>query len=268
MAASDPALQALLTQAADLAGRMADAARTISRKHFRQAVQVERKSDQSPVTIADREVESALRALVREQFPAHAILGEEFGSSTGAKPGEAEFTWVIDPIDGTQSFVCGLPLFGCLIALLQGRQPVLGVIEMPALGERWLGLRGAASTLNGERARSSGCQSLAEARLFTTSPDMFDPQSREGFGRVSARAALRRYGGDCYSYGLLASGHCDLVVEAGLKPYDYLALVPVIEGAGGCITDWQGKALGLESDGRVVAAASPELLRETLEALA
>jgi histidinol phosphatase-like enzyme (inositol monophosphatase family) len=259
---------ALLTEAAALAERMADTARSIARKHFRQAIEVERKSDLSPVTIADREVETALRNLLRERFPEHAILGEEYGSSAGAKPGDAEYTWVIDPIDGTQSFVCGLPLFGCLIALLHGQKPVLGIIEMPALGERWLGLRGTASTLNAKPARTSACASLAQARLFTTSPDMFDAISRQRFDKVSARAALRRYGGDCYSYGLLASGHCDLVVEAGLKPYDYLALVPVIEGAGGVITDWNGRALGLESDGRVVAAASTTMLHQTLEALA
>lgn len=268
MDASDDALRALLPRAADLAGRMADTARDIALRHFRQPFAVERKSDLSPVTIADREVESALRALVREHFPDHAILGEEYGSSAGAAPGEAGFTWVIDPIDGTQSFVCGLPLFGCLVALLQGPRPVLGMIEMPALGERWLGLQGAASRSNAGPSRVSACTRLGEARLFTTSPDMFDAAARERFDRVAARASLRRYGGDCYSYGLLASGHCDLVVEAGLKPYDYLALVPVIEGAGGCITDWQGHPLGLESDGRVVAAASPQLLREALEWLA
>lgn len=262
------AIDAMLIQATSLAAEMADAARTISLKHFRQALEVERKSDLSPVTIADREVESALRDLLRDRFPDHAILGEEYGCSAGAKPGEAEFTWVIDPIDGTQSFVCGMPLFGCLIALLQGHEPVLGMIEIPALGERWLGLCGNPSTLNALPVRSSACASLGQARLFSTSPDMFKADSRERFDRMSARAALRRYGGDCYAYGLLASGHCDLVVEAGLKPYDYLALVPIIEGAGGCITDWHGDRLGLESDGRVIAAASPELLREVLEALA
>ncbi len=268
MAASRDCTDAVLEQAADLAGRMADAARKIALGHFRQGFEVERKTDLSPVTIADREVEAALRELVRGGFPDHAILGEEYGSSVGSPPGEAPFTWVIDPIDGTQSFVCGLPLFGCLIALLQGQQPVLGMIEMPALGERWLGVRGAVSRLNERAARVSGCKSLAQARLFTTSPDMFDSAGSARFDKVAARAAMRRYGGDCYSYALLASGHCDLVVEAGLKPYDYLALVPVIEGAGGCISDWNGEPLNLQSDGRVVAAASPALLRETLELLA
>ena len=268
MAVSDNSMDTLLDQAADVADRMADSARSICAKYFRQPFEVEHKADLSPVTVADREVESALRALLRERFPNHAILGEEFGRSAGLAPGEAEYTWVIDPIDGTQSFVCGLPLFGCLIALLHGQQPVLGMIEMPALAERWRGRRGRPSTLNGKAARSSGCASLEQARVFTTSPEMFNAGDRERFQNMAARTALRRYGGDCYSYGLLASGHCDLVVEAGLKPYDYLALVPVLEGAGACISDWNGNALGLESDGRVVAAASPALLREALEALA
>jgi myo-inositol-1(or 4)-monophosphatase len=246
-----------------LALRLADAARPIAMAHFRSALAIEHKSDHSPVTIADRAIEAELRNLIQERFPSHAILGEEYGSSPGT-----EFTWVLDPIDGTKSFITGMPLFGTLIALLHGQQPVLGLIDIPATGERWLGQRGKDSQFNGIAARASACRRIEDARVFTTSPDMFDVDAWRRFDALSRRAAFRRFGGDCYIYGLLASGHCDLVIETGLQPYDFLALVPVIEGAGGRISDWRGQPLSLHSDGRVIAAATDELWREALDALA
>ena len=246
-----------------LAQRLADTARPIALSYFRRPLAIERKPDLSPVTAADRAIEIALRSMIREHFPAHGIIGEEFASEPGA-----EFTWVLDPIDGTKSFVSGLPLFGTLIALLQGQQPVLGVIEIPAMAERWLGRDGSPTQFNGHATRASACATIEQSRIVTTSPNVFGSEDWQRFDALSSRAAVRRFGGDCYAYGLLASGYCDLVIEAGLAPYDYLALVPVIEGAGGKISDWRGAALGLKSDGRVVAAANESLWHLALEGLA
>jgi myo-inositol-1(or 4)-monophosphatase len=252
-----------LTHELALALRLADAARPIAMAHFRQALAIESKADHSPVTIADRAIETELRRLIQLEFPRHGILGEEFGATRGS-----DFTWVLDPIDGTKSFITGIPQFGTLIALLHGELPVLGIIDIPATGERWLGHRGRQSLLDSSPARVSACTSIESARICTTSPDMFDGDGWRRFDVLSRRAAFRRFGGDCYLYGLLASGHCDLVVEMGLQPYDYLAMVPVIEGAGGRISDWRGRPLGLHSDGRVVVAATQELWREAIEGLA
>jgi histidinol-phosphatase len=248
-----------------LAGRLADVARRIARAHFRAPLGVERKADGSPVTEVDRGIEAAMRGMIRAEFPGHAIRGEEFGGEGDG--GGGEFTWFLDPIDGTKSYVTGYPLFGSLIALARSGRPVLGVLEAPALGERWIGADGSPCTLNGAPARTSGCRTLAEATVLSTSPDLFDPGDRERYERVSARAALRRFGGDCYLYGLVAAGHGDLVIEARLKPHDFMALVPVVESAGGRMSDWRGAPLGPASDGRVVAAASEALWREAVDGL-
>jgi len=243
---------------------MASVARRIDLRYFRHPLTVERKLDNSPVTVADRDIESALRRLLRERHPTHGIFGEEHGRERLG----ARFTWVIDPIDGTKSFISGMPLFGTLIALLDGSQPVAGVIDMPVLNETWLGRRGQPTELNGSSCRTSGRTDPAECVLYATSPDAFDDTTRPAFERLSRQVRLRRFGGDCYAYALLASGHVDLVVEAGLQPYDYLPLVAIIEGAGGVITDWAGQKLGLGSDGKVVAAASPALHDRALEIMA
>jgi myo-inositol-1(or 4)-monophosphatase len=240
------------------AEELADAVRPIVLSYFRTPLEVVAKLDQSPVTIADRTVERVLRERIEARFPEHGILGEEFG----AKPGN-DFTWILDPIDGTKSFITGCPLFGTLIALVHDDRSICGVIDIPATGERWMAKPG--KTLFGSKvARTSGCESAAGARFYTTSPDMFAGHEAEAFETLSRLAKLRRFGGDCYSYGLLASGHCDLVLETGLQPYDYLALVSVVQGAGGCITDWTGNPLSLRSDGRVLASATPRLHSEAL----
>jgi myo-inositol-1(or 4)-monophosphatase len=252
-----------LTGALALAHRLADAAHDPSLRRFRTGVAVETKADDSPVTIADREVERAMRELIAQHAPGHGVYGEEHGSERT----DAEWVWVLDPIDGTAGFITGSPLWGNLVALLWRGTPVLGIVNAPVLAERWVGVRGAATHLNGAACRTSGRTRLADARLMATTPDAFSADQWDAFERVSRAAAMRRFGGDCYAYGLLASGHVDLVVEAGLAPYDYLALVPVIEGAGGVVSDWQGRPLGLASDGRVVAAATAELHREALAVL-
>lgn len=244
-----------------LAMRLLEAARPIARAHFRAPLAVERKADLSPVTIADRAIEAAMRAILARERPGDGIFGEEFGRE-GA---EARRLWVLDPIDGTKSFISGVPLFGTLIALVDDGIPVLGVIDMPMLGETWIGAAGAPTTFNGAPARAASTEALAEAILFATSPDQFAGADAAAFEHLGAACAARRFGGDCFSHGLLASGHVGLILEAGLEPYDFLALVPVIEGAGGVITDWSGAPLGLESDGRVLAAATPALHRAALE---
>jgi histidinol phosphatase-like enzyme (inositol monophosphatase family) len=237
-----------------LAERLADAAGEIARKYFRQVIEIERKGDESPVTIADREAEAAMRRLIAERFPDHGVVGEE-GAAVRA---EAEYVWVLDPIDGTKRFISGHVQFGALIGLLHDGAPVLGVIDMPALGERWIGAAGCPTThrdRDGTRpARARACAELGEATLFATSPHMFPGADFEAFERVRKRVKLPLYGSECYAYGLLASGYVDLVIEATMGAYDYLPLVAVVEGAGGTITDWAGRPLGLESDGRVLAA--------------
>lgn len=244
------------------ANQLADAARPIAREYFRQPLAVESKADLSPVTIADRTIEIALRQMIESRYPDHGILGEEFSARQGN-----HLTWVLDPIDGTRSFITGMPLFGTLIALLQDGRPMLGVIDFPALSERWTGATGQASRHLGNVVRTSSVGKLAEASCYSTSPDMFTGEDAGKVSRLGAQLGMRRFGGDCYAYALLASGHCDLVVEAGLQPYDYLSLVPVIEGAGGRISDWQGRALTLESDGRVLAAANTSLWEQALASL-
>jgi inositol-phosphate phosphatase/L-galactose 1-phosphate phosphatase/histidinol-phosphatase len=239
-----------------LAEALADAARPIITGYFRRRIAVDEKPDATPVTVADREAEAAMRRLIEERFPEHGIIGEEHGRTRA----DAEYVWVLDPIDGTKSFISGIPLFGTLIALVRRGRPVIGVIDQPILHERWIGLGGRPTTLNGAPARTRPCATLERATLFSTAPDaMFTGADGDGFARLRRSVKLLRTGADCYAYALLASGFIDLVVESGLKPYDYCALVPVIEGAGGVITDWQGRALDLASDGRVVAAGDPRL---------
>ena len=245
-----------------LAGRLADVARVIAMKNFRTPLAIERKGDGSPVTIADRGIEMEMRRMIRTAFPGHAIRGEEF-----AAEGSGEFTWVLDPIDGTKSFITGYPLFGSLIALLQHGRPVIGVIEAPALAERWVGCEGCATLFNGAAVSTSACRAIAEAVVYTTTAESFDAAERRRFETLSARAALRRFGGDCYLYGILAGGYCDLVIEVQLKPHDFMAAVPVVQGAGGRISDWRGAPLTVASDGRVVAAATEALWREALAEL-
>jgi histidinol phosphatase-like enzyme (inositol monophosphatase family) len=247
-----------------LANELADEARSILSAHFRRPAAVEYKSDRSPVTAVDRLTEQTLRDRIRARFPAHAIAGEEHGFDGS----DRRCVWVLDPIDGTKAFITGVPLFGSLIALLIDDRAVLGVVEMPALAERWVGVCGRATEHDGEACRTSARESLSSAFLFATSPSMFRGPDRQRFDAVSERARMTRYGTDCYAYGLLASGFVDLVVEADMKPYDYLALVPVVEGAGGVITDWRGDRLRFESDGHVVAAASATLHAEALALLA
>lgn len=234
----------------EFVNQLADRSGEIIRRYFRTPMSVVAKADQSPVSIADREVESALRAQIAQQFPTHGIYGEEFGTEQM----EAEYVWVLDPIDGTKSFITGKPLFGTLIALLYQGKPVLGVIDQPFLHERWIGATGVPTTLNGQAVRVRACAELSQAALYSTSPDIFTPDNLPLFNILQEEVNFTVFGGDCYAYALLASGFVDLVLEDTLQPYDFFALVPVIEQAGGIITDWAGQPLSLDSTGQVLAA--------------
>jgi len=246
-----------------LAGRLADAAGEAIRPFFRRPFHVDWKADASPVTEVDRAAEAALRAILRVERPADGIVGEE----EGADRPDAARVWVIDPIDGTRAFLAGRPLFGTLIALLEEGRPVLGVIDQPIARDRWLGGTGHPTTLNGRPARTRACAHLAAAHLATTGPNYFSGEEGVAFDRLRARTGDTLWGGDCHNYGLLASGHLDLVMEAGLKLHDFAALVPVVEGAGGCMTDWQGRPLTQSSAGQVIAAGDRTLIEGAVAAL-
>lgn len=258
-----------LARTAALAKAIAIEAGTLGMGWFRRPVAIDTKADHSPVTEADRAVESLLRDRLRAQFPGHALLGEEFGAEgRGDAP-----TWVIDPIDGTRSFITGWPVWGTLLALTQQGQPRLGILHMPALGETWEAARGLGCRFTGRdglthTARASTCRNLSQARFYTTSPDYFDDAERLTYDAIRDASHVRRFGGDCYAYGLLALGHVDLVLESRLQPYDFLALVPVIEEAGGVISDWQGRPLTIDSGEQVLAAATAELHHQALDLIA
>lgn len=254
----------------ELAHRLADAAGAAIRPRFRAEMGLETKDDASPVTLADREAEAAMRRLIVAERPMDGIVGEE----EATREGTSGRTWVLDPIDGTRSFVIGRPIFGTLIALLDNGWPVLGVIDQPIARERWIGVTGRQTEFNGAPVSTRACRQLEGAQLATTSPHLFGEHEGEHYlalvRAVSGGNARQgpAYGGDCYNYGLLASGHIDLVVETGLKLYDFAALVPVVEGAGGRMCDWSGEPLHAGSDGTVIAAGDPARIDDVLEALA
>lgn len=247
-----------------LAGRLADTARPIANRYFRQPIEILDKQDESPVTIADREIEAALRKELEKTVPDHGIYGEEYGQQDI----DAEWVWVIDPIDGTRAFITGVPLFGILIALCHWGEPVYGVIDQPFQQERWQGGYGCPATHNGSAIQTRPCARLADAYQFTTSPDMFtQPEETAAFQRIRQQVKMVRFGADCYAAGLIASGYADLMIEADLKPFDYMALVPVIEAAGGRVTSWSGDRLTFDSDGRLLAASCEDLHAQALTVL-
>ncbi len=249
------------------AGELADAAGEAIRPWFRSHLQVERKGDGSPVTQADRAAETAIRERICSRFPHHGIVGEEFGAART----DAEWVWVIDPIDGTGAFISGLPTFGTLIGLVWNGVPVLGVLDQPISAERWTGLDfpdiSPQTTHNSNVVQTSSTTDLGDSIGFASNPAMFKGPERDAWDRLASSLYRARYGIDCYAYGLLASGFADIVCEASLKAWDYMALVPIVRGAGGQITDWNGGSLTLASQGRVLASASPGLHRAALDRL-
>ena len=234
---------------------------------FRTSLGVENKGGPGtfdPVTAADRAAETAMRTLIRKNFPDHGIIGEEFGSDRT----DAEYVWVIDPIDGTKSFICGLPAWGTLIALTRAGEPVYGMMHQPFTRERFTGDGGTARYRGpaGERSlRVRRCAALGEAILTTTSPLLMKEADRRIFGKVETAARLSRYGGDCYGYCMLAAGHIDLVIETELKPYDILPLMPIIAGAGGIVTAWDGGSP--KAGGRIIAAGDPRVHEAAMKIL-
>jgi len=248
--------------------RLADAAGAITLKHFRTALAVDNKRAQGfdPVTLADKGAEAAIRALIEATYPEHGIFGEEHGKRASA----SGLTWVIDPIDGTRSFIIGSPLWGTLIALSDAAGPIIGVLDQPFLGERFFAVRGGASsyTRGGRTLRltTRPCAKLDDAILSTTTTEVFaTAQELRAFNTLSGAARLTRYGGDCYQYGLLAMGFVDLVVESTLQPYDIHALIPIIQGAGGMVTSWEGAPA--QDGGRIVAAGDARVHAAALKVL-
>jgi histidinol phosphatase-like enzyme (inositol monophosphatase family) len=248
-----------------LAHRLADASGEIVLGHFRTNVAVDSKSDASPVTVADRDSEAKMRELIARAFPDHGIIGEEHGSHCP----DAEWVWVLDPIDGTQSFINGVPLFGTLIGLMKNGVPWLGCINHPALSERWIGGAGQATTLNGRPAKTKPCSALSEARLYSTGPDYIHGPSTVAFERLAQAVKKQRYGGtDCYHYAMVASGWTDMACETGLKLHDFVAIVPVIQNAGGIVTDWRGQPMTQRSLGDTLACGDARIHGPALAALA
>lgn len=247
-----------------LANALADAAGAAIRPYFRKEHGVVAKDDLSPVTLADRAAEDAMRRLIIAERPLDGIIGEEFGP----REGTSKRQWVLDPIDGTRAFIAGRPVFGTLIALIKDGWPVLGIIDQPIIRERWLGVMGKPTLFNGEPAATRRCRELKQAILGTTSPALFDDQQLHAFEHLDGAVMSTVLGGDCYNYACVASGWMDVVVEAGLKLHDFAALVPVVEGAGGRMCDWQGDPLHAGSNGEVIAAGDPARVEEILEALA
>lgn len=250
----------------DAATAAVDAAAAVIRPYYRQGVAADLKSDESPVTIADRDAELAMRAVLARHCPDHGILGEEHGLH---RP-EARFRWVLDPIDGTRAFITGRPLFGTLVALLDDGRPILGVLDQPISNERWVGVQGRPTTFTGApgRAACRRCPALDQAELSCTSPEIFTPDETARFRRLQSATRRTTWGGDCYAYGLVALGGIDIVAEAGLKPWDWAALVPIIEGAGGSMTGWDGAPLTMDGDGRVLALGDRALLAPAMALLA
>lgn len=248
----------------DFTLRLADAAGEVVRRHFRAPLAIDRKADKSPVTEADREVETAIRTLIEKHFPDHGIFGEEHGRKNESAP----WQWVIDPIDGTRSFMAGYPIFTTLIALAHHGVPVLGVVDQAISKERWLGVANGKTTYNGAVVSTRKTKQLEQAVIATTSmPYYFSKEQAASFEWLRERSAYTVMGGDGYGYAMLASGHIDLFIDGGLKPYDFCALKPVIESAGGVITDWEGNPLTIASDGHVIAAATPELHHQAMALL-
>ena len=242
---------------------LADEARAFVRPRFRSRISIEQKPDGTPVTEVDTALEARLRDRIRARFPKHGVVGEEGGGQFA----NADWVWVLDPIDGTQSFILGKPTFASLIGLMHRGVPVLGVIEHPALGDRWVGMVGSPTLFNGEPARVRACTHVAEAVLSTTGPNWLAQDELAAFDRVRAAAKVQHWGGDCHAFGLLASGFIDLVIESSHHLHDFCALVPVIEGAGGVMTDWAGDALGFDSGPRVIAAGDRRVHAEALALL-
>lgn len=248
---------------------LADTAGQIALKGFRSKLDLTEKSDSSPVSQVDLCIEREITNLISRKYPQHGIMGEEYGVTQGSSP----YEWVIDPIDGTSNFIAGKPCFTTLISLLFEGQPILGVIDQPITKERWIGQVGVPTLFNSLPCGSSlkdedGHEVDSYLRLACTTPFMFQADEYQVFKTIAKIANSVSFGGDAYNYGLLALGHIDIVMEADLKFYDIAALIPVVEGAGGVITDWRGRSIGRNSfDGQVLASKSITLHKKILDSI-
>lgn len=247
----------------EFAHHLADTAGTLIRRHFRGPLKVEAQTDGSVVSDVDRAVELELRALIQRCWPDHGIVGEEFDEHNS----EAALQWMIDPIDGSGMFISGMPVFGTLISCVYLGHPLIGVIDQPILQERWLGCAGAQTRLNGAPVVTKSLRQLSQAIVFATHPDMFANDHRQTWNRVKAACQRVMYGADCYAYAMLASGYVDAIVETGIRNHDIAALYPVVTGAGGHLSDWQGRAPQLHGSSNIVAASNRSLHRELLSIL-
>jgi len=250
----------------NFANHLADIASEISKKYYRIENGEIAKDDDSPVTKADREIEEKIREAIFKNYQTHGIIGEEYGNYQE----NSDFVWIIDPIDGTSSFIVGRPIFGNLISLVIRNKVTLGIINQPINSERWIGIEGLGSWFNGTKIKTRNCQNISEAVLSSSSPFFFKDNNKTIFEKICTLTKYQKiggvvYGGDCYAYGCLASGFVDLIIEPGLKIYDFASHIPIIQNAGGVITDWEGNPLKLESNVRLVASATPKLHEEVLK---
>lgn len=258
--------QTKIDQFVDVATMLADTARSVVRPWFRRGVDVDSKKDASPVTIADRSAERVMRAILAERLPGHGVFGEEFGQEKA----QADYQWLLDPVDGTRAFVTGRPLFGTLIALFYQGEPLLGVLDQPVLQERWFGVKGRATEFSSRLGGKAGTRqdvTLDRAEMSCTSPEMLELAPHDNWKILKQQARRMTWGGDCYAYGLLALGQIDLIAECDMNPWDWGALVPIVQGAGGVMTAWDGSPLRMDGDRTVLAAGSASLHREAVRIL-
>ncbi len=251
------------SQVTHFAERLADESRSILREVAGQTPDIEIKADDSYVTKTDKRIEARLREIIDAEYPEHGILGEEHG----ARDLDAEYVWVLDPIDGTAPFIAGIPVYGTLIGLARAGRPWLGIIDHPATSDRWVGISGEWATFNGEPIHTRPCADLGSALMTNSNPDYFAPDQHKGFVALRDRVHYTQYGGSCYAYGVLASGRTDFAVDGGLDPFDIFAPAAVIEGAGGVITDWSGERFTLNWHGLVLATGTPDLHARALRLL-
>jgi len=244
--------------------RTVDVSNTLIRKYMHKPFQIEIKEDGSPATSVDQAVEDQMRAVILGEHPDHGILGEE----RQALAPDREFVWVIDPIDGTLPFLAGIPVFGTLLALLHNGIPVLGIIDMPMTAERWIGAEGRPTTRNGRPVHTRGCAELAAALMSTSNPDYYDRTNAPALERLKQATRFAVYGGSCMFYAQIASGRVDICIDVAFSAWDYMALIPVVQGAGGVFTDWQGRAAGLHTGSQYIAAGDARIHEQALKVLA